>query len=384
MNIAIFSDTFLPQINGVSVAIGTTARGLQRKGHKVVLFAPSPAKKIEVQGIEVVWLKSKGLPTYKEYRVVLPSRGKTVEAKLREFKAEIVLCETPFGAGWLGLKIARKLKLPAIGFYHTLLPDFLKYLPLPLLRGLGVMKSAAWAYSNSFYNKCDLIVTPSDAMKKELEAHGAKKEVMVLPNPIRREWFEAKKVKRDGRLFWFVFVGRVSYEKNLHEVIDAFEIAAKKLPSLRLKIIGDGPERKKLEKMAAEKGLGERIVFTGALREKELIEAVAACDAFVIASTIETQGMAVIEAMALGLPAVAADFLALKEIVIEGQTGLLFEAHKVEELAERMAELAESREIIGVLGANALKKAEEFSEERLLGKAEKALVSVSSGYGEKS
>src|SRR3989344_2341212 len=91
---------------------------------------------------------------------------------LKEFNPDLVHVHTPFGIGWMGLRYARQLKTPVIGTYHTLIPEFLMYLPIPFIKKSGFAKKVAWKYTNGFYNKCDVITTPSIAMKKELEKHG--------------------------------------------------------------------------------------------------------------------------------------------------------------------------------------------------------------------
>jgi len=373
MKIAIFTDTFLPQVNGVTVGTASLVENLPK--HEFLIIAPKPSGKISWKpkncklAFVSPWLT---LPTYKDYKFCFFLHPK-VWNQVREFKPDIVLAQTPFFVGAVGKNFAKKFKIPLIGAYNTLLPDFLMYLPLPLVKNTAFAKNAAWSFGNSFYSKCDLIIAPSNAMLSALKAHGLKAKTRKIPYGINEEFFKAgKKAKKNSRFFKLAFMGRLSFEKNIETVVKAFAVLEKKFPELRLAIIGDGPARRTLEVLAQDLGVKEKTEFAGMLSSKALAERMASCDLFVTASTIETQGISTFEAMAAGLPAIAADYLANPEAVRDGFNGLLFKPFSVEDCAGKIEKILRDKKLYSKLSKNAVKFAEGFKWKKVAREFEKA------------
>ncbi len=373
MNIAIFSDTFFPQINGVCFSIKNLSHELMKRNHKVLVFAPSPNNKDSrqtIEGIETVYFSSFSLPSYKEYRIVLFAFQKAMKV-IEEFKPDIVYCETPFTVGRLGQKIAKKLRVPCVGTYHTLIPDFLVYLPLPIIKNLPITKKIAWAFTNNFYERCSIVSTPSEAMKAELEKNGLVADVHAISNGIDLQLFKQtqngvkeflQKNNIPEKATKLIFLGRISFEKNIDVLIKALAILnAKKKQLFVLLLVGSGPAAEALKKLAAELNQAENVFFSGTLRDEALVAAVNAADVFASASTIETQGLAILEAMACGKPAVAANYLAIPEAVKDNYNGFLFKAFDEKECAEKVLELAGSKRLLAEFSANAKKTAAEHS-----------------------
>ena len=374
MNIAIFSDTFFPQINGVCFSIKNLSTELMKHGHKVMVFAPSPDGKESrqtVEGIETIYFSSFSLPSYKEYRIVLFAFNKAMKAA-GEFKPDIVYCETPFTMGRLGWRISKELRIPCVGTYHTLIPDFLMYLPLPIIKNLSITKKLAWAVTNNFYEKCAIVTTPSCAMKSELLKNGLHADLRAVSNGIDLSLFSQtcegvlefleKNSIPEGAVK-MIFFGRISFEKNIGVLIRALKIANESgKKKFALLLVGNGPAVESLKKLSESLWQQQNVFFTGALRGKELVAAVNAADFSVTASTIETQGLSILEAMACGKPSVAADYLAIPEAVKDGYNGFLFRAPDEKGCAERMLRMAESeKKEIKRLGENAKKTAAQHS-----------------------
>jgi glycosyltransferase involved in cell wall biosynthesis len=364
MNIAFFTDSYWPQINGVTIAIDNFAEELQKKGHKVLIFAPKPKKKIKTQ-FNVFWIPSISLPTYKEYRISSFFSLKA-EKKLKEFNPDIIHLHTPFSVGWIGLNSAKKLKKKKIGTYHTYLPDFMMYLPLPFIKETELAKKTVWFYTKLFYNKCDLTTTPTKKTAEELKKNGVK-NVYVLPNGINFRLFNEFKCNKNLKEKKLVYFGRISFEKNIDVLIEMLAF----LPEYKLTVIGSGPALNSLKKKAKEKNLMQRVFFTGALKGKKLAKKIAESNVFVTAATMETQGLTLIEAMSTGMPCVGANKMAVPETIKENFNGFLFEPFNPKEAAEKIKKIFKNKKLYEKLSRNSIKTAEKKSKEKMAAKLEK-------------
>ncbi|HZX19384.1 MAG TPA: glycosyltransferase [archaeon] len=363
MNIAIFTDSYSPQINGVVTQIKNVSKELKKRGHNVLIVAPSENHKFRdetLAGLRVLFVGSVPLPTYDDYKITLPT-SKRVKKILKEFNPDLVHVHTPFGIGWMGLRYARQLKTPVIGTYHTLIPEFLMYLPIPFIKKSGFAKKVAWKYTNGFYNKCDVITTPSIAMKKELEKNGFNK-IIVLPNAIDFKSFNAfAKKKYETKTPKLLYFGRVSFEKNIEVVIFALKHLLWKNHNLTLTITGSGPAVKYLKEIVKEEKLEKHVFFQKPLHEKDLAKHVASHDIFVTASTIETQGLTIAESMATGIPCVGTDFLAIPDSIKEGKNGFLFAPFDFFHCAQKIEKLLKNPSLRKKMGKNGVEFARKFS-----------------------
>ena len=358
MKIAFFTDSYWPQINGVTISIDNFAEELEKKGHKVLIFAPKTKEQPETK-FDVFWIPSISLPTYKEYRIS-SIFSLEAEKKLKEFNPDIIHCHTPFSVGWIGLNLAKKFNKKSIGTYHTYLPDFLMYLPLPLIKKSELAKKGVWFYTKLFYNKCDLTTTPTSMSAVELEKNGVK-NVKVLPNGINFKLFNSVKCNKNLKQKKLVYFGRISFEKNIKVLIEVLGLLDE---TALLTIIGSGPALEKLKEKAKEKGLEKRIEFTGALTGKNLVEKVAESNVFITAATMETQGLTIAEAMATGMPAIGADKMAVPETIKEGINGYLFEPFNAQEAADKINKLFSSKELYEKLSINAVETSRKNSKEK--------------------
>jgi len=371
MKIAFFTDSYWPQINGVTISIDNFAEELEKKGHKIMIFAPKTKEKTQTK-FDVYWIPSISLPTYKEYRissVISPEAGK----KLMEFNPDIIHCHTPFSVGWIGLNSGKKLGKKVIGTYHTYLPDFMMYLPVPFLKKSEIAKKGVWFYTKLFYNKCDLTTVPTKKAAEELEKNKIK-NVKVLSNGINFKLFNSAKCSKDLKQKKLVYFGRLSFEKNIEVLI---EILALLEETALLTIIGSGPAEKKLKEKAEEKGLQDRVVFTGALKGKDLVKKVAESNVFITAATMETQGLTIAEAMATGMPCVGADKMAVPETIKEEFNGFLFEPFNAGEAAAKINKLFSDKKLYEKLSLNAVKTAEKNSMKTRTTELEKLYKKVS-------
>ena len=367
MKIMVFSDGYFPQINGVVTQIDNMHSALVKEGHEVMVVAPSPDTKFREEkkhNSKIFLLPSIALPTYPDYRVTNITSGK-IKKELKDFAPDIIHVHTPFSVGWLGLRYGRRMKIPVIGTYHTFFPEFLMYLPLPLIKKTTVAKKLTWNFTNHFYNKCTVVTTPTESMKKELEKNGTK-NVVVLSNAIDFKRFNkyAKKTY-SSKIPSVIYFGRIGFEKNIEILIFAVKHLLIKGINVKLSITGSGPALDYLKEIVASEKMGKNVAFNNPLSHDLLPKHVAKHDIFATASTIETQGLTILESMALGLPCVGANYLAIPDSIKENQNGFLFKPYDFVECANKIEKLLKSESLRKKLGKNAVKTAKNYSVEKV-------------------
>ena len=379
MRIAIFTDTFLPQVNGVVRSIVTTANVLAKHGHSIAIFtvnAEKLSKKIKAkeldERIQVYPFSSFALPTYKELQVRIPTFVPSLYEVYR-FNPDLIHSHTTFGIGWEAGMSANFLNIPLVGTHHGFLAEFLKHVKLDY----RIMKPLARRYLSFYYNRCDAVISPSVALVKELMQYKLRRPVHVLSNPVDLKYFSVNKTKeflrKKFRLNKSVIIhfGRLSYEKSTDLVLKAFAQILNWGIDAQLIIIGDGPERGKLEAIGRKLNIDKSVEFTGTLRDNDLTERIAAGDFFVSASTIETQGLVFLEAMALGLPVIGVNAGGVPEYVDNGKNGFIVEPGNVRAIAEAMKKFIEHPELRDSFGQNAKECVKKYDAEIIVGEIEK-------------
>lgn len=366
MKIGIFTDTFTPQINGVTSIVQELERVFLRQGHRVYIFAPAYSPQQRRENERIYRFPAVNARFHKESRIVIPYDRRAFEAFQ---KLEVVYSHTPFSMGLLALRVANRYKLPHIHTYHTFYTEYLHYLPW-LIRPSRRM---AEQISAAFCNRCDAVTTPSVAMKEELLRYGVRKPIYLLPFGVDTAPFESP-IQIDARAalglspeeFFLLYAGRLGAEKNLDFLLRAFRKMLDRwegaLP-LRLVLAGNGPYRPHLERLAQELRLGDRIIFAGFIQREQLIDYYRAADLFVFASKTETQGLVLMEAMAAGLPTVAVRARGVQDVVFSEETGILVPEDEVV-FAETTSALLRDEPRGAQLRAGAKRKAHEMSIER--------------------
>ncbi|PJE76131.1 hypothetical protein COV04_01210 [Candidatus Uhrbacteria bacterium CG10_big_fil_rev_8_21_14_0_10_48_11] len=330
MRIALFTDTFLPQTNGVATVVAASAAGLAAQGHQVCVVTNSSAKQhahstVTKEGYQLITVPSVRFPLYPGERLAIPL-GRTVY-QMKRFHPQLIHAHTPFSVGMEGLYLSRVFKIPLVGTHHTFHDHYLKHVKLDFSFGRWI----SWKYIVGFYNRCRYVLSPSKALADALELHGLVRPITVLSNTIDASCFmpATTKTRQAFRAVLgvagivFVYVGRLSYEKNVTDVITAFAIAVIKLPTAILLIVGDGPERADLEALSKKLAVDDRVLFLGIRRGDALRQVLQAADVFVTASQSENMPMTVLEAMASGLPVIGVQALGVPELIKEGENGFL-------------------------------------------------------------
>lgn len=373
MKIGFFTDTYLPVIHGVEVSIETFRKSLEKRGHKVFIYAPyAPGYKDKNKNV----FRFRSIKVIKkpEMRFALPFLPKDHFDKIMNLKLDIVHSHTPFSMGLLAKYVADHQKIPLIYTHHTHYPEYAKfYLKEKIITPLLARFLSGW-----YSNMADAVIAPSFKIKKLLAEYGVKKTkpIYVLPTGVninlfkksaKRSFFVRRKFLIFPRAKVLIFVGRMGREKNLEFLLKSFSEVVKSAGDVFLLMVGDGPFLKELRELAGDLGIERNVVFTGAVPHKEIPDYYKAADVFVFSSKTETQGIVILEAMASGLPVVALKDEAFREIVIDGKNGFLVKSRKAKIFANK---ILNSFAFHGEFSKNSRETACEFSEEK---QAEKLL-----------
>jgi 1,2-diacylglycerol 3-alpha-glucosyltransferase len=351
LRVAIFTESYLPYLSGVTISTEALARGLVADGHDVLLVAPRPARGAAhgtagAAGPEprIAWLPSIQLPPPAPPGYRIPARlwSGTLRQAI-DFDPQIVHAHSPFVSGWMARRVAERVGAPLVFTHHTRFTDYRHYLG-PLARpGAAAMD----AHLRRFWSACAAVIAPGSDLAAEIT------DRLAGPPPPRVVWIPtgievgdiATMPPADPRALagWpadslvIVSLGRLAREKSVDLLLDAFRVAAELEGRLRLLLVGGGPRRAALEARAHQLGLARRVHLTGSLPRAEALALVRGADLFAFASHTETQGLVVAEALACGLPVVAVDAPGTHDAVRPGIDGVLVPAAS---LGSALAELA--------------------------------------------
>lgn len=338
MKILKISDVYFPRINGVSTSIITFRRELMAMGHEVELICPSYRGQEADDDPGLHRVASNTVPFDPEDRLMRYDRIMALTETLREKRFDIVHIHTPFIAHYAGMRLAQRLGIPVVETYHTFFEEYLhNYLPL-LPRAMT--SAIARYYSRRQCNVVDAIITPSKPMMEVLRGYGVETMDGVIPTGIDADRFR----EGDGPAFrqrhsiaperpLITFVGRLAHEKNIDFLLHMLARLRERLPEVLLVIVGEGPARHHLDRLSHQLKLDDNLLFVGYLdRETELIDCYSAADCFVFASRTETQGMVIVEALAMGLPVVSTAVMGTRDILIN-ERGAIIAEEEVDDFA---------------------------------------------------
>ncbi|MGB7273023.1 MAG: glycosyltransferase family 1 protein [Geitlerinemataceae cyanobacterium] len=351
MRIAIFTETFLPKIDGIVTRLRHTVEHLQRAGDRVLVVAPEGGI-TEYKGAKVHGVSGFPLPLYPELKLAVPLP--TLRPVIEDFAPDLIHVVNPAVLGLGGLYYAKSLKIPLVASYHTHLPQYLHHY------GLGMLEELLWGLLRSAHNQAQLNLCTSTAMVQELTAHGIER-VDLWQKGVDTEMFQPHLVspKMRSRLSQdcpdaplLLYVGRLSAEKEIEQIRPILET----IPNSRLALVGDGPNRQALEQHFE----GTPTHFVGYLQGLELASAFASADAFIFPSRTETLGLVLLEAMAAGCPVVAARKGGIVDIVQDGVNGYLFDPDDPQGAIRATQQLLEHSQEREVLRQNARQEAERW------------------------
>jgi len=372
MKIAIFTDTFYPMVNGIVTAILNTAKPLADQGHKIFIVTPKIGKEEDFSYPNIVVKRVPSLPAgfYEDFRWPNVFNFSAYRL-LKKEGIDLVHFMTPFMASYMGIKIARSLDVPVIGTFHTFISDPTYYEHM-FSKGWKPNEKTVWKYTNFYYNAADLVTAPSPSTLKAMMENGCDTPGMVISNGIDPELFDndnwrgfKEKYNLGDKVI--LYFGRIAQEKNLTTLVEGFRKAWKEDNELQLLLIGDGPQRKEIEKTISKQEHKESVIFTGTIPHEELVQSgvFKAVKLFVSASRTENQPMTILEAQANGLVCVGADARGIPDLVKDGENGLLFNPTDSDALAQAILDLT-SREDSQTKHAQFQKATEEMIQEHLL------------------
>lgn len=383
MKIAIFSESYLPFLNGVTISIRILREELIRRGHEVWVYAPR-FRDYQEEDPYVRRFPSIYTPFERHYPIALPFAPRL----WREWKAQhfhLIHTHTPFLLGWLALRWGEKAGVPLVSTYHTLYEQYLHYVPPVVPRRL--VHYALRRYLRWYYQQMRQIITSSETAGKLLKEYGVQKPIRairnaVLPFPDLSKSEVRQKLGIPEEILMLLYVGRLAKEKNLWLLFHSLPPVFHRFPQAHLWVVGTGPQRQELEDFCRRVGLESHFHFTGALPREEISFYLLASDLFTFPSLTESQGMVIDEAQAAGLPCVVANGGGAPEAVEHEVTGLVVEPLP-EAFTEAILTLLQNEELRLHLGRNGIRKRETLSVatmvDRVLEVYHAALAGKSSG-----
>jgi len=382
LRVLIAADTYPPQLNGAAVAARRLASGLADRGHAVAVVAPNVAFSDQMQtegskGNAVQEFRFRSIsirPVHPQFRLTL---GLGVVARLErifeEFRPDVVHLQNHFILGNGCLAQARKRGLPAVGTNHFMPDNLYEFIPAPLR---ATVSAIMWRHHLRTYNQLDLVLSPSHACRKLLADVGLTAPMQVISNGIdlnrhRRleppdEIYSKYGIRRGVPTF--LCVGRLEKDKKVDLIIEASAIARKQA-EFQTVIVGTGKDEAQFRGLAGKLGLEGTVIVTGFVPDIDLTRLYNVADIYIGAGVAELQGIAVMEAMATGLPVLAADAVALPELVEDGENGFLFEPDQ-QVLAAHMRQMLAHRRDWARMGENSLARILPHDTPRVLAQVE--------------
>lgn len=341
LKIAIFTDTYRPVINGVVTSIDNLALSLAEKGHKIIIVAPNTKKSVEPlhNNITIKRIASIQANFYEDFCWTQPFSFRLYKY-LKDENIDLIHIMTPFTVCYLGIKFAKLLNLPSVGTFHTFITDPTYYEHM-FGKMFELRKETVWYYTNLYYNAVDISTAPSPSTRESMIRNKCTTDIKVISNGIRPESFDNSNWK-EFKAKWklndkvILYYGRIANEKNLNHLIDSFESLYKKDKDVQLLIIGAGPQLDELKEYVNSKNLTQNVVFTGFIKNDELIRSgvYKASTIFATAALTENQPMTILEAQCNGMVCVGPDARGVPDLIINGVNGIVVDPYNKEEMAD--------------------------------------------------
>jgi len=309
LRVGLFSECYHPIRNGIVASLDALASALRARGHEAIFVTPEMPGYRDVRD-DVVRVPSLPLPTRTAYRLTVPYLPRALEFS-------IVHTHSPFVTGWLGVRAARRARVPLVFTYHTQLEAYAHYVPFET----RATRSAATQLTRGYANAADAVIVPTASMERRLRELGVRTRIEVIPSGIDVAFFARGRRSESLRARLGVAagakmvlsVGRLGREKNLELALEAFALLGD--PAAHLVIVGDGTHREALQRFAARAGVAGRTTFAREFERGALPDAYASADTFLFTSESETQGLVLVEALAAGAPVVAVDTPQTREVL---------------------------------------------------------------------
>ena len=375
MRIALFTETYLPHINGVVTHVKILRDGLLQQGHEVLVVTADYQTRhhyIKDGLLHCPAIKSK---RFYGYGVASPFSRRRLKL-VQDFHPDIIHIHNEFGIGLSGIFAAKQLHVPLVYTLHTMYDDYLYYVaPRHLLRAA---KKVSHDYFRLLGNAATELTGPSPKCQEYFQQIGVKKDVNVIPNAVELDDFSPDRISAENKAAFrrryqipddvmiACFVGRLGHEKSVDVLLDYWARTITPEDKIMLCIIGGGPVQEELEQQAKDLGIGSMVVFTGAVPHDQMPPYYASCDVYVTASLSDTNSISMLEGMATGLP-VLRRYDALNENVDQvrdGVNGYIF--NSPEEMAAELRRIKNlSPEQLSILKASVIESVKRSGAEAL-------------------
>lgn len=340
LRLAVVTETYPPEVNGVAVTVARLIEGLLLRGHEIDLVRPRQALRgpqgTAVEGLQELLMRGMPIPRYPQLRMGLPAKAALISQWQRR-RPDLVHVATEGPLGWSAVQAARKLRLPVSADFRTNFHAYSRHY------GLGWLNKTILTYLRKFHNRADLTLVPTETLRKELAAMGFER-LSVVGRGVDTQRFDPALRSPLVRARWGVavddpvvlYVGRLAAEKNLDLLIRAYQAMKQRRKSLRLVVIGEGPMADDLATQCPD------ALLLGVQGGLELAQSYASADIFLFPSRTETYGNVTAEALASGLAVVAFDYAAARELIINGHNGWTSGLQDEEGFVRRACEVLEA------------------------------------------
>lgn len=372
MKIALITETYPPEVNGVAMTNQRLVRGLIARGHSVFLIKPyrKDAPASDDPSLEIFEVFGVPIPNYAGLKIGLPTPGQ-LENAFEHAQPDVVHVATEGPLGFSALNAASRLGIPVTSTFHTNFQDYCADY------GAAFVEPLMMGYLRWFHNKCALTTVPDPSLIERLSKDKIER-LKMLGRGADTELFSPERRDPKLRAAWgadpetpvAIFVGRAAAEKNIPLALEAWKAARKSRPELKMVVVGDGPVRKKLEKQWPE------VHFAGMRYDEDLARHYASADIFLMGSTSETFGNVVVEAMASGLVGLSYDYAAGKQFVKSGENGYLAPLDDAEAFKQMTVEIVENPQAWPAIRAAARATTESYPWSRTIDRFAKLLESA--------
>ena len=352
MKVALFAETYVPDVNGVVAHVQTLKDGLEKLGHSVMVVAADKKAKHHYVEDGVLHCPAKESKHFYGFGVALPFSSERRRI-IREFDPDILHIHQEFGVGFSGLRVSRRLEKPLVYTLHTMYDQYIHYIaPKRLLK---VARNFSRKYIRFIARRATVLTGPSQKCAEYFKSIGIQKEFHLIPNSADLDIFDPAKVSEEQKAafrkqygipedaFLACFCGRLGKEKSIDVLIEFIAGTLTKEDNVHLVVIGEGPDKESLQKLAQDLGISDMVTFTGLISHDNMPVCLAACDIYATASLSEMNSISMLEGMASGLAVLQRyDELNANQILV-GENGYLFNTK--EEMAGKIREIkALSRE----------------------------------------
>ena len=373
LKIAIVTETWLPEINGVSLSLMHICKGLQKRGHKILLIRPTQKQKsFEFTPHRECLVSGQAIPKYKQMQFGWPQYRKVSQA-LDEFSPDLVHIVTEGPLGLAVLQVTKAKNIPVTSGFHSSFQDFSRFY------NLSFLIKPIQHYLKWFHNHTLVTCVPSQDTAEAIRKFGAKCKIEVVKTGVDVERFSPNFRNSMLRRSWgaceqttvMLYVGRISQEKEIQVLIDSYlNIREDSDQKLKMVIVGDGPDLKRLQHYCKDSD----VIFTGILRDQALAEVFASADVFTFASQVETFGNVVLEAMASGLAVVAYDYACAKQY-LNAESAFLAPLGQKAQFIQYLKQLP-SNSVLHSMGQHALAKVQNVGWEHSVQQLEQLFYQV--------